>query len=499
MKLAYKLTLGLTIGISAVMAENAYLRVQREIALFEEDQVSDHRMLGHDLQATIQSIWQAEGEAGARRVLNHANTYESQMEIRWVWLDELGRDTLRPELSTDQQRALASGKDIALLRRNAVGAERRYNYFPLSGAGARTALIELSEFPAPSRSFIYASVIQNAVETALVVALCGLATMGISAWFVGRPLRRLCEKARRLGMGDFSGRLDLRQRDEIGTLAAELDASCDRLSEANHRAAAETEARITMLEQLRHVDRLKTVGQLASGVAHELGTPLNVISGRAAMIAGGDLPADEGTKSARVIAEQAERMAAIIRQLLDFARRRGPRLQMGDLHAIAGRAIAMLSSLAEKNDVVVRLDNRTEPMLVHVDDNQMLQALTNVILNGIQAMPHGGQLTVGLTRRRLLPPAHHGGPEDTYVCITVDDGGEGIAPDAIARLFEPFFTTKGVGEGTGLGLSVAYGIVQEHGGWIDVESTPGKGSRFSVFLRPAEASVLAPRTSKDVV
>jgi two-component system NtrC family sensor kinase len=498
MKLAHKLTLALTLGISAVMVGNTYFRVQREIALFEDDQASDQRTMGRDLQAAAQAAWQTEGEEPARRLIEQANVYTSELGIHWVWLDALGGGALRPTLSADQLHTLAEGREITLVWQDESGTERRYTYVPMSIVGARAAAIELSEVPSPPRSFIRTSMVQNALETLVIVTLCGLIAMGLGSWFVGQPMHALCEKARRVGTGDFSGRLDLHQRDEIGELAAEIDVTCDRLAEANRRVAAETEARIATLEQLRHADRLKTVGQLASGVAHELGTPLNVISGRANLIAGGDLAADEVAKSARVVVEQAERMAATIRQLLDFSRRRGPRFRVGDLHRIAGQALEMLSSLAEKRGVTVRLDDRPEPMLVHVDENQVLQALTNLILNGIQAMPRGGRLTVGLARRRLRPPPDHGGSEETYVCITVEDEGEGIAPDAIPHLFEPFFTTKGVGEGTGLGLSVAYGIVREHGGWIDVESAVGTGSRFSVFLRPAESPPAHAQANEDV-
>jgi signal transduction histidine kinase len=103
-------------------------------------------------------------------------------------------------------------------------------------------------------------------------------------------------------------------------------------------------------------------------------------------------------------------------------------------------------------------------------------------MNGIQAMPEGGDLRVAIDRERVAPPPPIGGPEAGFVRLRVVDRGQGIAPEQIAHVFEPFFTTKDVGEGTGLGLSVAYGIVAEHKGWIDVESEPAKGATFTVHL-----------------
>ena len=117
----------------------------------------------------------------------------------------------------------------------------------------------------------------------------------------------------------------------------------------------------------------------------------------------------------------------------------------------------------------------------------MQQVFANLVVNAIQSMPLGGEINVGLARERVRPPADIGGPEAAYVRIDVVDGGTGIAADVLARIFDPFFTTKDVGEGTGLGLSVSYGIVREHGGWIAVDTEPGRGSRFSVYL-PARAA-----------
>src|SRR5262249_27847688 len=151
---------------------------------------------------------------------------------------------------------------------------------------------------------------------------------------VGRPLQRLRDKARRAGEGDFSGPLDLPQADEIGELAQEFNAMCARLAEANHRLEVATEARIAALEQLRHTDRLATVGQLAAGVAPELGTPLSVISARAQLMVSMDPPRATVVANANIIIEQSDRMTEIIQQLLDFSRRRVVKLGLANLEQI---------------------------------------------------------------------------------------------------------------------------------------------------------------------
>jgi signal transduction histidine kinase len=240
-------------------------------------------------------------------------------------------------------------------------------------------------------------------------------------------------------------------------------------------------------EQIRHADRLSTVGKLAAGVAHELGTPLAVVSGRAKRIVRSGPPAETGD-DARIIVEQADRMAAIIRQLLDFARRRGAVKAPADVGALARSTIGLLAPFAAKRGVMLRVDDASDATPIAVDAGQLQQALTNLIMNGVQAMSRGGELRVAIERARLTPPAAVGGAEASYLVLRVVDQGVGIQPEHVAHVFEPFFTTKDVGEGTGLGLSVAHGIVAEHGGWIDVASEPGAGATFTVHL-PAGAEV----------
>jgi len=142
----------------------------------------------------------------------------------------------------------------------------------------------------------------------------------------------------------------------------------------------------------------------------------------------------------------------------------------------------LMESMARKGEVDFALEKGEDPCIAEVDPNQIQQVLSNLIVNGIQAMPSGGKLTVGVRKERVRPPVDHGGAEDEYICLFVQDEGAGIPEEQLPRLFEPFFTTKQVGQGTGLGLSVSRGIVSEHGGWIRVSSQVGRGSCFSIYL-----------------
>lgn len=238
-----------------------------------------------------------------------------------------------------------------------------------------------------------------------------------------------------------------------------------------------------MRHQLERADRLAMVGKLAAGIAHELGTPLAVVAGRARQLAAGQVPSDQMQGAAKTIADHADRMATIIRQLLDYARRRGPRMGKFDLRTLLRQSLTLLEPVAARRDVHLVLDELPTPRVAQFDGGQLLQVMTNLVANAVQATPAGGTVRVSLAEAaRAEPPIETGLPAGRYVQVLVSDTGVGIAPENLSRVFEPFFTTKDTGEGTGLGLSVAQGIVRDHEGWIAVESQRGQGSTFIIHL-----------------
>jgi two-component system, NtrC family, sensor kinase len=278
-----------------------------------------------------------------------------------------------------------------------------------------------------------------------------------------------------VGTGDLTGPLQLGQRDELGQLATEINLMCERL-------AAERSARESATEQLRHADRLTTVGKLASGLAHELGTPLNVVQGRARLISDREVEGDEIGTSARIVLEQAERMTALIRQLLDFARPRPLHKARLNATALVARVCELVGTIARKARVTLQQPPIDDSLRVEADEGQLHQVVTNLVINAIHAMPDGGPVELTVRAVEQAPPAHVDSTSTRWIVIDVRDHGVGMTDETRSRIFEPFFTTKEAGEGTGLGLSVSWGIVREHGGWIDVESAPGAGSTFHVFL-----------------
>jgi signal transduction histidine kinase len=247
-------------------------------------------------------------------------------------------------------------------------------------------------------------------------------------------------------------------------------------------AAKEAAERQLAQEQLRHADRLASAGKLAAGIAHELGTPLNVVSARARLIHRGDLDPGEVRDSARVIDEQAARMTGIIRQLLDFARVEPRQTSQGDLSGVAREAASLLQPTADKKGVTLACAPSTEAVAAVFSSSQLLQAVLNLTLNAVHAAPRGSVVTLETHAADVDPPPGHARSSRDWAVLSVSDRGPGMSQDVAERVFEPFFTTKAVGEGTGLGLSVAYGIVREHGGWIGLDTAPGAGATFSIYL-----------------
>ena len=236
-------------------------------------------------------------------------------------------------------------------------------------------------------------------------------------------------------------------------------------------------------EQLRQSQKMEAIGQLAGGVAHDFNNILTVIHGHASLLLTSELE-ESASRSAQQISQAAERAAALTRQLLTFSRRQLIQPRKLDMNKIVGNMTDLLGRLLGE-DVSLQLNYCPSPAMVEADVGMMEQVLLNLAVNARDAMPKGGRLAVRISIVDLNEAhvQHH--PEarvGRFVCVSKTDTGCGIPPENLQRIFEPFFTTKEVGKGTGLGLATVYGIVKQHQGWIEVESTVGKGTTFRFYV-----------------
>jgi two-component system NtrC family sensor kinase len=484
LKLAAKLTAFILAAMLLVFGVRGYQAARRQMANAETRARENALLVGRALRPALVEIWNQEGSAVALEMLSYAadRVRRTQpFDLRFVRVSDPKGPGVQPLVRLDQLAGLdAKGERVFVEK--VAGNETLLTYLSVSVKGQQVGALEVSGPLTERDNEFRAEIMQIAGRSALAALAAFVAVAFAGVHFVGRPMRRLVAKARRIGTGDLSQPLDLKQRDEVGELAAEINQMCEQLAVAQARVEEETNRRLAASEQLRHADRLTTVGKLASGVAHELGTPLNVVSGRAKMIARGQVTGPELVESAQAIMDQAERMTNIIKQLLGFARRRQPQRRKESLRGVVERTLALLHPMAEKSAVTFKSTHGEPEPIAEIDASLIEQALTNLVVNAIQAMPTGGELTVYTCEEVASPPVGVPATAGDYACLHVADAGVGMTSEELRHAFEPFFTTKEVGSGTGLGLSVAHGIVRDHGGWITATSEVDRGSCFSMYL-----------------
>jgi PAS domain S-box-containing protein len=240
---------------------------------------------------------------------------------------------------------------------------------------------------------------------------------------------------------------------------------------------------LALEQQVQRSEKLAAVGQLAAGVAHEIGTPLNVISGSAEYLLMGNAESGAPAPELRTIISEVDRIAGLVKQLLAFARHEPPRQEAVDLGPTIAEILVLLRRQLEKQGIEVVVEPDPALPAVAGDPHQLQQVLLNLVMNAWQAMPTGGRLDL-VARHLAALPTQEAGAEASrgWVEVAVRDTGCGITADHLGRIFDPFFTTKEVGQGTGLGLAIAQRIVENHGGRITVASEPGVGTLMTVRL-----------------
>ena len=253
------------------------------------------------------------------------------------------------------------------------------------------------------------------------------------------------------------------------------------LERANAALLRQIEEDRRLQEQLWQAQKMESVGTLAAGIAHDFNNILNIITGYTTLLRRSAGHGEQMTESLSVIQETIERGASLVRQMLTVARKTEARLKPVNLNDQISGLVNVLEQTFPKTIAISQDLQSTLPPVV-ADPNQVTQVLLNLSVNARDAMPSGGRLTFktavveGSAIKESTPQSGY------FACIEVRDTGTGIAPDIAGRIFEPFFTTKGVGQGSGLGLATAYGIIKNHHGFIDVISEPGHGTTFRVYL-----------------
>lgn len=309
------------------------------------------------------------------------------------------------------------------------------------------------------------------VAGAGAVAICG-ALLVVLTYTVQRPMVELQQKISQVGAGDLNAAVSFSQRnDEIGDLGRNFNHMVEQLRDSRE------EIERLHRTQMSRAEHFATLGELATGLAHEIRNPLAGIAGVIEIISR-DLPATSPARSVvKDVRQEIARINQIVSDLLQTARPHPPRVRKSDLNTTVEHAVMLGRQQALTNSIEITLQKDPSLPEVEHDSDQVHQVLLNLLLNALQAIDHNGKVSVTVKSR--------GG----FALVEVTDNGRGIPPQQLPHIFRPFFTTKG--EGTGLGLSLARRIVEDHQGRIDVVSTLGKGTSFTVVL-PLQRAAIAP-------
>src|SRR5262245_18117147 len=488
MSLSARLILLLTIAVGVVMALGGYfiLRQREEIlARALRNELHAHAVT---LRLALEDSYRAGRIGDAQRLIDHLS--ENPRVFSVILFDENGRVAVfsnpleagKIVESPDAQRVIATGEPVEIVRRR--GGSEVYSFImPIRISAARRGAFEISQ-PAEFIKADYARARRDiALITLALFAAIITVVLLMMRYNLLRPIKELLGGAKAVGQGDLAYRVVAPSGgNEIAQLASEFNRMAESLADHLRAAERQAEERLALERELRHSERLASVGRLAAGVAHEMGAPLNVIKGRVEMLRERpDSPVENRARNLDIIGAQADAITDIIRQLLTLARPFNLRPEAVEPARLIATVAELIEAEAARSGVKVEINQNNHhlpnfPDFVDGDWGLLRQVLMNICINALHAMARGGSLQIEVAPEEQYRSGR------TFVGLRVSDTGSGIAPESLAHIFDPFFTTKEVGKGTGLGLSVARRIVEEHGGWIEAANREEGGAAFTIWL-----------------
>jgi two-component system, NtrC family, sensor kinase len=358
-----------------------------------------------------------------------------------------------------------------------------YYFVPLHDArGATQAVMEVVQVASRLQARLRAAQWEVWLRLGALVVSVALLTGIILQRQVLRPLSTLMDGIRRVGRGQPGPPLPVTRADELGRVAAAFNDMAERLERARRELVGETERTLDLERQLRQAETLAVAGKLATAFAHEVGTPLNIISGRAEVLLR-ELPPDDPRRAdLTAIVAQIDRISAIIHSLLDVVRPQKPVFEAVRLRDVVDGLLPLIEHAAKRDGVRLTTDIPEALPPILADHGQLQRVLINLLVNAIEAVSPDG--VVHLDAHAAERGGRHG------VAVAVADTGPGIPVEHRSAIFKPFFTTKPRGKGTGLGLAICRDIVKEHHGEIGIEAPDAGGATFVVWL-PSPPEVAA--------
>lgn len=458
--------------LAAAMLLTGYFALRAWEGQVEQRMQLDLEMVARAIQLPLSHSMEREREGSINQALESELSIDSvysayAYDLQGDQIASAGTADPKPESREELVRIATDGERVG--QYGEVAKRSVYSYFvPLKDSRNQVSgLLQLTRREEDFRDYI--GRVRNYGFAWFALALLAMSVMVLIGQHqaLGRHFARISESMRRVASGDTGHRLKLSGPSEIQAISSNFNRMLDSIRDAEEEIQMRREEQSSLEEQLRQSEKLAAVGQLAAGVAHELGTPLSTISGTAQRNLRDRDTDTAGAASFRGIMREVERMGIIIRQLLDFSHRQKLRCRKID----PARAVqsSIDSVAAEFGDAKSRIEvvSPRNGVRIDADPVRLEQAIVNLLRNALQSDP--------AARVRVEWKI-----SDDCIVFGVDDSGPGISAELKARLFEPFFTTKSVGSGTGLGLAVVHGIVAEHGGQVMAMDSQMGGARFEM-------------------
>jgi len=479
MSINTKLVLLLTLAVGAVMLVGSFLSLRQREAALETALRDELRAHAVTLQIALEENYQ-NGRAGEAQIL--IDRLRENSRVYGVLLfDETGglRSASQFETQNDFEQppelaaVLQTGEPVEFVRE--IDRHKFVSIIlPLRLAGGKRGAVEIVKPLALIETDIERARLSRLATTLLLLATIFLVVYVVLSRNLSRPILSLLAGARALGEGDLSHRVEVKKTgDELAQLAAEFNRMADNLEAQQSATLSEAETRLNVEKELRHSERLASIGRLAAGIAHELGAPLNVIDARAEqLIENSGASREKQIKNLTIIRTQASRITHIVRQLLNLARPynlRFERIKLDDLIESA------LDGFDEQNDLRIERAAKND-WQISGDADYLRQVFVNIFQNARQAIDdeNGGVLKIEIIEAKR--------DDEIFAAVQISDTGKGIAPEHLEKIFDPFYTTKDIGAGTGLGLAVSRRIVEEHGGSIEAADNLDGGATFTIYL-----------------
>ncbi|HWU35990.1 MAG TPA: ATP-binding protein [Candidatus Acidoferrum sp.] len=511
--LSSKLTLWLLVAVAVVMSGFGYIRVQEERRWLIADLQQDVWVQANTIKLTIERALREQRLQAIQELLAEIERETEPVDrIRVLDRQLVEVSSAFSQLAAekipqaDLEQVVKSGQPISRyldLSPHPVA----YVILPLrSPDGSIIGALEILHLATRIQQRIQGAAWDQVVRLTLLsltVAVVIFLTVQIS---VRRPVGELVEIALAFGRGDLSLRHNLRRRDEIGQLSSAFDQMAESLQTARAQIKAEGQNRLELERQLQQVQKLAAVGKLASEVAHEISTPLNIVSGRAEVIQKEVEPEHPLSHHATIILRQVERIGGMVRQLLDYSRPRHPAFGSVDANSTVLRILELVEPLAALRQIRLHAEVPEDLPPLLADPDQLQQVLLNLVTNSLDATPPGGEIRLAASRSEPTTPdprprVSRGRPETPYLTLMVSDTGGGMSRHNLEQIFEPFFSTKERKGGTGLGIPIAEDIVRSHRGAIEVRSAEGGGTmvllRWPIAVRGASPNSTRNESSKS--